>query len=47
MLVGVVFYQSAMKGHMPSLPGKMGGDLGGLGGPGGMLPPGGGKKFPL
>ena len=37
----------AMKGRMPNLPGKMGGDLGGLGGPGGMLPPGGGKKFPF
>lgn len=37
----------AMKGRMPNLPGKMGGDMGGLGGPGGMLPPGGGKKFPF
>ncbi|MCL6270153.1 signal recognition particle protein [Sansalvadorimonas sp. 2012CJ34-2] len=34
----------ALKGQ---LPGGMGGGMGGMGGPGGMLPPGGGKKFPF
>ena len=47
IFVGVFFYQSVMKGHMPNLPGKMGGNIGGFGGPDGMLPPGGGKKFPF